>query len=264
MTAAHASIEMINIDDIVIDEQGLREDPNDEAIVELAQDIRKRGLLQPIGVSRRPDGKYQLRWGGRRLAAHKRLGRKKIEARIYEMPDESVKATALVENIQRVNLSLKEECDAVTYLHQHEGRSPDSIANLLSKSRAWVMRRLTIPNLPQEVAAAVLDGSIPISVGEELAKVEDEGARNYILSTAIYAKYSLSEVRAAIEAYRQTIAMEDAVESGLQESQRIEQRGERLERCAACGAMRPIQQLHIIKVCYDGCIETRKERNGAN
>jgi len=200
---------------IIIESQALRYDLDDDGVIELALDIATHGLMQPIGVAPRGENSFQLLWGGRRLAAHRRLNLATIHARIYDAGEQPVKAIALRENLLRAQLSLREECDAVAYLHVTDQLSPDQIGSLLSKSRAWVLRRLAIPNLPEELREPVFDGSLPISHAEEISRVQDEGSRRYLLNQTLASKPSLSNLRAACEVYASGTQIEEAVAAGM-------------------------------------------------
>lgn len=234
---------LIALSKILIEDQTLRYDPEDDSIIELGSDIVAHGLLQPIGVRHRKDGHYQLLWGGRRLAAHRRLGRDTILAHVYEGSDAPVKAIALIENLQRVNLSLGEECEGVRYLNEEEKKSPDQISALLSKSRSWVMRRLALPNLPPEIRGPVLDGRLSIGSGEKISLIPDAGARAYLATQAIQCGWSESDCRTAVETYLATPNLQESVEAG-QAASEAPSVGQRVgKECAACGRWDELKNL---------------------
>lgn len=246
-------VEEIEVSRIQVGEQQLRYDPEDDMIIELAADIARRGLLQPIGVSPMGDGSFQLLWGSRRLAAFVRLRRDRIPAQIVSEREDSVKTYALVENIQRQNLTLGEEVDAVVWLHDHEHLSVDQIATRLSKSRAWVLRRLAIPQMPAEIAAPLLEGEISLAAAEEIARVQDEGLRRYILSNTLQNKYTVEQVRTLVQAAQALPEnFSDAVEAGASVARQTERVGV-VMHCALCGAMRDVQDLQIVRVCREQC-----------
>jgi ParB-like chromosome segregation protein Spo0J len=72
---------------IQIGDQSLRYEPEDDSIIELANDIVAHGMLQPVGVQELEDGLYELLWGGRRLASHRRLLVDTIQAHVYDVGD---------------------------------------------------------------------------------------------------------------------------------------------------------------------------------
>lgn len=247
---------LVALSKIVIEDQTLRYDPEDDSIIELGSDIVAHGLLQPIGVRQRDDGHYQLLWGGRRLAAHRRLGRDTILAHVYEGSDAPVKAIALIENLQRVNLSLAEECEGVRFLNEEEKKSPDQISALLSKSRSWVMRRLALPNLPPEIRGPVLDGRLSIGSGEKISLVPDAGARAYLATQAIQCGWSESDCRTAVETYLAAPNLQESVEAGQAASEAAPV-GQRVgKECAACGRWEELKNLTNVWIHSGGCPPT--------
>lgn len=249
-------VEEIEVSRIDVGEQQLRYDPEDDAIIELAADIARRGLLQPIGVCPSSDGTFQLLWGSRRLAAFKRLRRKTIPAQIVTEREDSIKTYALVENIQRQGLSLGEEVDAVIWLHEREALSVDQIATRLSKSRAWVLRRLAIPNLPPELQSPLLEGEISISAAEEIAKIEDPSIRKFILSSTIQHRYSLEQIKSIVSAAKSLPEnFSTAVEAGVATALSTPSAPRVVMRCEACGRERAADELRIARVCKISCEE---------
>lgn len=244
---------LIALSKIVVEDQTLRYDPEDDSIIELGSDIVAHGLLQPIGVRQREEGDYQLLWGGRRLAAHRRLGRDTILAHVYDASDAPVKAIALIENLQRVNLSLSEECEGVRYLHEEEKKSPDQISALLSKSRSWVMRRLALPNLPPEIRGPILDGRLSIGSGEKISLVPDAGARAYLATQAIQCGWSESDCGAAVETYLATPSLEGAVAEGQRVAEEPAPTSEPVKECAACGRAAKLRDLTNVWIHSSGC-----------
>lgn len=239
--------------------QGLRYDPNDEGISELALDIERNGLMQPIGVTEKPDGNYQLRWGARRLLAHLRLGRTKILAHIYPHDAEAVKVTAIRENLLRAQLTLQEEVDAVCHLHHVENKSPDQIATLLSKSRSWVIRRLAVPALPDELREPLLAGAISHGVAEEIARHPDEGVRRWVLNQAMQSHATNAEVRSAIEAALAVAPQEGELPSPPQTPTTAPTRV--YLPCEACGQHREPKDLALVRVCRTGCAKPADHAN---
>lgn len=246
-------VQEVSLELIVIGEQTVRADPEDEDIIELAADIQRRGLLQPIGVNRLAEGQYQLLWGARRLAAYRRLMRLKIPARIYDVTDDSVKIVALVENLQRRDLTLEEEIDAVIYLYKSENRSPNEIGVSLSKGRDWVMRRLAIPNMPEEIRGPLLEGRLSIASAEEISTLEDEGARRYTTAHCTANKLSLSQVRQMVAALKETAPDQAAVDAGVAAALSPSPDSRIWLECAACGAKQEPARLRLVRICLDGC-----------
>lgn len=252
----------IPVDAIDVGDQDLRELMMDDGIIELAADIAKRGLLQEIGVHPADHNRYQLRWGKRRLLAHRQLRRPTIRAKIVTGDDHTMLDDAIAENLHRRDLTLEEECHAVTRMHQ-QGLSPDQISAAISKGRAWVLRRLAIPSLPEELRRPVLTGKIPIGVADALALLEDPTGRAVILQQCLSCNLTTAQVRAACDSWQranQTSAAPDV--PGLTPAE-LDASGRFLTACALCGAVAPDETFRLIRVCGTGCHPPAKAESKA-
>ena len=126
---------------------------------ELADSIRKNGVLQPILV--RPFGNgYQLIAGERRLSAAQRAGLFKIPAVIREVPDERLLELALVENIQREQLNPMEEAQAYQNLMEETRQTQEQMAERLGKDRSTIANSLRLLKLPSDVGLLVSEGKL--------------------------------------------------------------------------------------------------------
>jgi len=234
-------------------EQQLREVQVDDEIHELASSIDALDLLQFPGVIRKDDGRYALAWGRRRLEAFKLRRSETIPCRVYQGEIESIKALALVENLQRRPMSVKEECDGVRYLADVKHLPIDTIVSQLGRTRSWIMQRLAVPSYPPDIKEALLDGNIGIGAAEALAICEDAPARAYILSQAIHAKLTVPEVRAMVKTSVEMPTQNEAIQTGLSASRETFTFQPQLIACAACNTPRPIERLTFVRVCNDGC-----------
>ncbi|HSR69081.1 MAG TPA: ParB/RepB/Spo0J family partition protein [Acidobacteriota bacterium] len=130
-----------------------------EALDELASSITEKGLLQPIVVRPLEDG-YELIAGERRWRASQRAGLHRIPALIQDVSDQSMVELALVENIQREELSPIEEANAYQLLIEDFGLTQEQVAQRVSRSRSAVANMLRLLKLPkaiqQEVSAGIL------------------------------------------------------------------------------------------------------------
>jgi ParB family transcriptional regulator, chromosome partitioning protein len=134
---------------------------DDAAIAELAESIRTRGLLQPIIVRPAPDGSgYQLVAGERRWRAAQRAGLHDIPALVRALDDSATYEIALVENIQRQDLSAIEEAQGFRRLIADFAHSQEALAALVGKSRSHVANLLRLLDLPDAVQAMVVEGAL--------------------------------------------------------------------------------------------------------
>lgn len=250
----------IPLDAITIGDQHLRIAPDQDDIIELAYDIQQRGLLQPIGVTELAPHRYQLLYGSRRLAAHHHLRRKHILARIHPATD-SIRATALAENIHRAQLSLEEEVSAVTHLHTTELRSPDQIAALLSKSRSWVLRRLAIPELAPDLRTPLLSGKLSLGAVEEIAQITDEPTRAWCIDQASHGRLSIPELRATRQATETSQALGQTIQQAVDQALNQPPPPPIYFACAACGTKRLPEHLRVVRICADACPQPSPDTN---
>lgn len=258
------TIQEIPLDLIDQGEQLIRHDPLDEDVVDLAMDIQRNGLMQPIGVTPTDASRYQLRWGGRRLAAHRHLRRATIPARItYANPDQ-IRSTAIRENVLRRQLTLEEECDAVLTLAEVERLSPEEISSHLSRSRAWVLRRMAIPQLPIELRESLLHGRISLGAAEIIALLEDPGARAYALQQCRATDLTIPEIRTLVQALQAAPNQDEAVDAGVAVAIANQQPNTIHLACNACGRVRPIAEIAVVRVCADGCTTAEEQEAQAH
>ncbi len=150
MESAETDVRHINIDSIVPSPYQPRQEFSEEEIETLAQSIEKHGLLQPL-VVRRKGNKFELIAGERRLRALKSLGKETAPAIVLEVSDTEAMALAIVENIQRKDLSLWEMAMSIKKLKETTGMTLDEMASILGKSKSHISNILRIFKLPQEI-----------------------------------------------------------------------------------------------------------------
>ena len=133
-----------------------------ERLAELADSIRAKGLVQPILV--RPQqgasNRYQLIAGERRWRAAQLAQLHVIPAIIREMGDEEAHELALIENVQRADLSAVEEAEGYRQLIDNFGYTQEQLSEIIGKSRSQIANLLRLLTLPQEVSQLVVDGQL--------------------------------------------------------------------------------------------------------
>lgn len=149
----------VAIDDLIVDDgfncRG-RFSPLD--VVELAKDIERQGLIQPVVITPVADGKWKLVAGFRRLWAHRVLKKTHINAVVRpSMTDNDARILNLTENLQRKSLNIMQEAKAIMPLIAN-GMTEDEIAKRLGCGRGWVQPRKMLLSLPQEVQLACAAG----------------------------------------------------------------------------------------------------------
>ena len=167
-----AGIREINVQLIRANPNQPRRHFDDAAIGELAESIGQRGLLQPI-LLRAVDGGFEIVAGERRWRASQRAGLTTIPATVREFDDGDTAEIALIENIQREDLSPLEEASAYRRLIDVFGRTQVTVSALVHKSRSHVANLLRLLDLPQGVRDRLDAGTLSMGAARALIGVED-------------------------------------------------------------------------------------------
>lgn len=132
---------------------------DEDKLMDLAESIREHGVLQPILVAPRDD-KFMIIAGERRYRASKRAGLATIPALIREMDDEKVMELALIENVQRDNLTPIEEARAYDVLMNRFGYTQERLSKRMGKSRSAIANITRLLALPEDVQQMVQEGKL--------------------------------------------------------------------------------------------------------
>lgn len=163
----------IPVEEIKTNRYQPRLDFDEEALMELAQSIRENGLIQPITVCER-DGKYEIVAGERRYRACILAGFTEIPAVVMETNDEQLAQRALVENVQRENLSAIEEAKAYAAIMEKTGMTQEEMALRMGKSQSTIANKIRLLNLPQEIQDAVTGRQITERHARALLKLDEQ------------------------------------------------------------------------------------------
>lgn len=152
-------------------------------IIELAESIREKGLMNPI-LLRPNNGRYEIVAGDRRYLAHEHLGKPAIPAFVKEMNDLEVIIYRSIENLQRENLSPMEEARSYWVMRDQCGMTVEEIMKATGRSDNTIKRYLRFWKMPQEFKKAVDKGGICLGVAEVLIQVDDPFLRGEWLRMA--------------------------------------------------------------------------------
>ena len=139
-----------------------RQNFKEEKLEELANSIRKNGIIQPIAVrpSKSDSNKYEIVAGERRWLAAQRAGLHEIPITILDLSDVESLEVAIVENIQRDDLNPIEEAKGYKRLNEEFKYDHESISKLMSKSRSHISNTLRLLTLPSDVISMLEEGSL--------------------------------------------------------------------------------------------------------
>ena len=154
---------------------------DEEALDELADSIRERGVLQPILL--RPNGEeYLIIAGERRWRAAQRARLHTIPAIVREIDESTTAELALIENIQRQDLNALEEAEGYRQLIARHGHTQDDIGRIVHKSRSHIANLLRLLDLPEFVKQSLLQGDISMGHARAVATAADpEGLTREII-----------------------------------------------------------------------------------
>lgn len=145
---------------------------DEQQIQELAASIRERGLIQPL-VVRKVDGHFELIAGERRLRAVTSLGHTTVKVVVHEATDQEVAELALIENLQRADLTPLEEAEQYRLLQEKFGMKQETIAQHVGKSRAVVANMVRLLDLAPEVRDMLNAQQITVGHAKVLLQLKD-------------------------------------------------------------------------------------------
>ena len=171
---------------------------NDEKILELSESIKEHGVIQPIVVRKFKEG-YEIIAGERRYRASKLIGLDKVPAIVRDYDDKQSASIAIVENIQREDLTAIEEALAYKQLIDLHGITQAALAKQMGKSQSTVANKIRLLNLSEHVQQAVLERKVTERHARALLLVKDEELQFQLLEKIIEKDLNVSETERLID-----------------------------------------------------------------
>src|SRR5437867_1713986 len=163
------------------------------ALEELVSSIKQAGLLQPV-VVRRANGGYELIAGERRLRACQQLGWERIPAVQRDADDRTLLTLALIENLQRDDLSPVDEARGYERLIAEVSVTPQDVADAVGRDRSTVANALRLLKLPAAVLALLHEGGLSVGHARALLALEDSRVATSLAKEAVDLGLSVREV----------------------------------------------------------------------
>ncbi|RBW64891.1 chromosome partitioning protein ParB [Vibrionales bacterium C3R12] len=151
-----------------------RKDMEPEALQELAASIQSQGIIQPIIVRQIEQGQFEIIAGERRWRAAKQAGLKQVPCLVKNVKDRAAIAMALIENIQREDLNVMEEAQALERLQSEFSLTHQQVAEVIGKSRTTVSNLLRLNQLHDDVKGLVLTKQLEMGHARALLALEGE------------------------------------------------------------------------------------------
>lgn len=149
---------------------------DETSLSELTESIKNNGILQPLLV-RKKGKSYEIVAGERRYQAAKRAGLEEVPVIIRDISDEEVFQLALIENLQRSDLTPIEEAQGYKQLIEQNGLTQEQLGKVLSKSRSAITNTLRLLDLPTEVQDLIADGKLTAGHARAILAVPNEEGR---------------------------------------------------------------------------------------
>ncbi len=193
-TQGSSTINEIAIDQIDANPNQPRRDFDQAALEELAHSISELGIVQPITLRQKEDGRYQIIAGERRWRASQLAGQTTIPAYIRTIKDENVMEMALVENIQREDLNAIEIALAYEHLLEKSGMTQERVSERVGKSRAAIANYLRLLKLPAQVQMALQKKEIDMGHARALLSIGSPSLQLKLFKEVTKNGYSVRKV----------------------------------------------------------------------
>lgn len=183
---------MININEITQNRSQPRRSFNNEDLTSLSESIRENGLLQPVCV-RKNGALYELISGERRTRAAKMAGLEEIPCIVMEVDDKQSAIYALIENIQRKDLSFFEEAIAIEKLISFYGLTQEEAAAKLGKAQSTIANKLRLLRFTDSERRIILTGNLSERQARAIIRIDDSSVRHRIIEKVIKNNLNLQQ-----------------------------------------------------------------------
>ncbi|MFA5211177.1 MAG: ParB/RepB/Spo0J family partition protein [Patescibacteria group bacterium] len=188
----------IAIEQILPNPEQPRKDFDHQDLEDLVLSIKKHGILQPLIVTEREDGNYELIAGERRLRASQIAGLEKVPAILRNASQQQKLELALIENIQRQQLNPLEEAYAYSRLMEEFNLSQEEVADQVGKSRPVVANTVRLLGLPSVIQTALVKGEISMTKARTLLSLKSEKEQIALFTKIQNEKMTSREVESVV------------------------------------------------------------------
>lgn len=206
LLTAEDKIEAIPIDQLQASPHQPRQHFDETALQELAASIQRHGVVQPLVVTPVKNGRYTLIAGERRWRASQLAGLKSVPALVRDKAELEQLEIALIENVQRVDLSPLDQAVSIERLHEQFNLTYDEIASRLGKATSTVHNSVRLLRLPNAARDALNAGKISEGHARAILALKDDAARQeYLLKTIIEQGWSVRQAERFVTSVKQGV-----------------------------------------------------------
>lgn len=204
---AGEKVEKIPVRDIKPNPYQPRKEFKKEALEELAESIKEHGILQPVVVRKQGKG-YELVVGERRFRAAKIALQKEIPAIIREFDQQQMMELAILENLQREDLTALEEAEAYQNLMENLNFTQEQLAQRLGKSRPYIANQVRLLSLPKDVQQLIAEQIITPGHGRTLLGLKRNKLISQVAAKVVQQGLNVRQLEALVQQYNEDVSRE--------------------------------------------------------
>lgn len=204
---AGEKVEKIPVRDIKPNPYQPRKEFKKEALEELAESIKEHGVLQPVVVRKQGKG-YELVVGERRFRAAKMALQKEIPAIIREFDQQQMMELAILENLQREDLTALEEAEAYQNLMENLNFTQEQLAQRLGKSRPYIANQVRLLSLPKDVQQLIAEQMITPGHGRTLLGLKRNKLISQVAAKVVQQGLNVRQLEALVQQYNEDVSRE--------------------------------------------------------
>ncbi len=189
----------VPITEIVPNSEQPRKEFSHQDLEDLVNSIKKHGILQPLVVTEKTDGGYELIAGERRLRASQIAGLVTVPAIVRSVTQQEKLELALIENIQRQNLNAIEEAFAYRRLMDEFNLTQEEVSEQVGKARSTIANTVRLLDLPEIIQKALVDKKISVGQGKALLSLNNEAEQLDVFKSMLGERMTVREVENVVQ-----------------------------------------------------------------
>lgn len=201
------TVEEIKISDLRPNPYQPRKQFDDESLAELKESIIQHGILQPIIVRKSLKG-YDIVAGERRYRAAKLAGKETVPAIVRDLSESLMREIALLENLQREDLSPLEEALAYDSLLKHLDLTQEQLAKRLGKSRPHIANHLRLLTLPESIQNLIAEGTLSMGHGRTLLGLKNKNKLEPLVKKVVEEQLNVRQLEQLIQQLNNNVPRE--------------------------------------------------------
>ncbi len=210
------TVEEIKISDLRPNPYQPRKQFDDESLAELKESIIQHGILQPLIVRKSLKG-YDIVAGERRYRAAKLAGKETVPAIVRDLSESLMREIALLENLQREDLSPLEEALAYDSLLKHLDLTQEQLAKRLGKSRPHIANHLRLLTLPESIQNLIAEGTLSMGHGRTLLGLKNKNKLEPLVKKVVEEQLNVRQLEQLIQQLNQNVPRETKKKEPVQD-----------------------------------------------